>query len=308
MKINFQLKPFFFYEHSRKKPWRLSGDKAVIDIKNGFLAIADGITRTKTKNSRQYPKEFRGPQTAEIFTQMSHFIFKDYNYKKNGMHDLLNTVNKEIRDFNISQGFSYNDENNYDMGECIGGCIVVQENILHYGILEDCYINVLRGSDLEDIVKMEHQIMKAFRAGTELDQNNPQKDFEEIWCNDLRNNPDIENKEGEKIGWGCFNGEVEAEAFWQTGTVQLQKGDIVWMFTDGILPILEKQEIIDFITQDADKKGIKSQRRLSEMITEFDQELAEQIDRAQNQEQVENLESIQKKLPKEKTLIQIKVE
>ncbi len=300
MKSKFQLTPFFFHENDRRRPWQISADKAVIDLEHGFLAIADGITRTLTKKKRTYPKEFLGIQAAEIFSQMSHFIFKDFNYKKDGMRELLRTVNQELRDFNLSQGYNYDDEKNYDMGECVGACAVIDNDILYYGVLEDCYVNILRGSDLEDQVEMEYQIMRAWKTANEMDEENSELNFEQIWCNKLRNNDEITDKEGNRAGWGCFNGELDSEKFWQMGSVKLKKGDIIWLVTDGMLPVLDSEEISNYIINEANNKGTKSQEEISEMITDYGKQIGEGV----NVKTADNI--VNEKL--EKTLIQIKVE
>jgi serine/threonine protein phosphatase PrpC len=317
----FKLEPFFFYEGDLNKPWKISGDKAVINLThgNGFLAVADAVTRKITTQKRSYPKEFLGPQVATIFTQIGQQIYQDFDYKNNGMDNLLQELNTMIKDFNVAHGYNYQDEENYDMGECVGICTVIEGGRLYWGGLEDCYINVLRGKNFQDQVQMDHHIVDSYSYMQKKAAQQPKRTEEEIWCQDLRNNPEAADENGNRVGWGCFNGEIEAKNFWQTGSVELQPGDVIWLVSDGVLPILEKTEIEDYILHQADNRGTKSQQKLSELIDRYSRELANYTGLAIDRRDISRLEKRLQKdkddvshkiysLNKEKTLVQVKVE
>jgi serine/threonine protein phosphatase PrpC len=272
-----QFEPFFYYEGERDKPWRLPEDKAVIDLDRGFLSVADGVSRNGLDNKRKYPQDYLGGAAASIFTQSAHFLFDRFDYENGGMDDLLREVNKEIYKFNSAQGFDYKNPQKYYMGECVGVTAGIKNSTLYYGMLEDCYINVLRGDALKDQIKLDYQIRKAFRYAQKLVRENPKRDFENVWCNELRNNPNVNNEKGERAGWGSFNGEKTAEEFWQTGSIELQKGDIIWIVSDGMLPVLESDEIVNYIINEADNIGTRSQRELADLITEYGKQLGGKV-------------------------------
>jgi hypothetical protein len=266
---------FTFHENSRKNPWRKQADYFKVDADKNFMALADGIDRDYVRKNKKYPLENYGDSIAKLFVETAYEIHEGFNFAKAGqMDEFLHEVNKAIYDFNEEHGFDYEAEDTpYWMGECAGGVVKVTDKILYYGVLEDVYINVLRGEEMRDMVKMDYQIMRAYNyAKSEIDKN-PEKgrEFEEVWCKKLRNNPDIKDDNGEKVGWGSFNGERAASKFWQTGKVELKTGDIILMISDGAVQLFTdhmlSEKTDEIIFRKGDNKGTDAHQKLSEYIS-----------------------------------------
>lgn len=262
---------FLFHENSRKDPWKYPQDRAYASEKNDVLAIADGITRSALAQRGSFPAEFHGGTVAEIFVNSFAELSREFKGSEGSMNDLLHEVNKRIYEFNVSMGFDYESiGENYWLGECVGGGCIVKDDFLYYGILEDTYINVLRGEQLEDLVKMKLQIMRSYRYGQEL-ADKTGRNFEEVWAVDLRNNPSLKDESGNQLGWGSFNGQKEAESFWQVGSVQLKDSDIILLVTDGALDLFGAKEELnaaqEIMYKSGNNSGTKSQIDLSEQIS-----------------------------------------
>lgn len=264
---------FYFHENSRITPWKEQEDKVVLDLPNNFIALADGATRNIVKEKHTYPLEFYAAQTAQTFVDTARDLQDNFDYSNGGMDELLHEVNKKIYEQNESLGFDYSKPEQYWKPECVGAVVKVVEGVLYYGVLEDVYLNVLRGDNLEDQVKMKHQIMKAYNYAKKEQEKDPTLDFEQLWCTKLRNNPEAKDELGELVGWGAFNGEQEASQFWQTGEVQLRPGDIILLVTNGALSLFEESQFNkqaeELILKTATSVGTVSQQELSQLIDQM---------------------------------------
>lgn len=239
-----------------------SGD-AWKSIDNKIAAVADAPLRALTRHKRDFLNQDYSAQAAQLFCQnvtelAEQIILTTGKFDEQSMRDVLLKTNQEIKQFNHKLGKSYTDGNNYDVAETVAAAYVIHDGWLYYGLVEDCYLNVLRGNDLQDQIKLDYQIMRASKyldqisaqgkledyLTPELKSILPQSEYwEPTWCRFLRNNNDINNETGEKLGWGCFNGEDKIADFFQIGKVQLQPGDHILLFTDGMIPVLDNVEL-----------------------------------------------------------------
>ena len=194
-----------------------------------------------------------------IVTQLSS---EDFSLKT--LKDVLIKTNEDIKKLNIQLGKEFNDPLNYDLAETVGIGALIKDHTLYYGGLEDCYVNVLRGKNLENIAKWNYQIVKASKYIDKLSIEDKLKDYipkelinklkkenqwEPCWCNYLRNNKNALDEEGNLVGWGCFTGEKEAEEFIQTHSVKLKKNDYILLFSDGMIPVLRDKGFINWFVQ-----------------------------------------------------------
>lgn len=264
---------FYFHEQNRIEPWRPEEDKTVIDLPNDFIAIADGTTRDIIRQNHTYPEDFHGGATAELFVNSAKELQDDFDYSKNGMDDLLHEINKRIYERNQTLGFDYEKPEQYWKPECVGGIVKVVDGTLYYGVMEDIYINVLRGGNMEDQVKMKHTLLNSFNIAMKEKEKDPTLDFEQYWCTKLRNNVDAKDSEGTMSGWGSFNGEQGAAAFWQTGEIELKPGDTILIVTNGALDLFRESQFNkqaeEIIFRTGSSTGVSSQDELSKLITQM---------------------------------------
>ncbi|HKM20305.1 MAG TPA: hypothetical protein VJY47_03775 [Candidatus Dojkabacteria bacterium] len=125
-------------------------------------------------------------------------------------------------------------------------------------------MNVLWGNSLDNIAKWNYQIKKASRyvdyisSQGKLEEYIPSKligklgkenYWEPLWCNHLRNNINAKDSKGNLVGWGCFTGEEEIEDFIQVYEQQLELGDHVLLFSDGMIPLLENENFVKWFLE-----------------------------------------------------------
>lgn len=252
------MKIFTYHENaSGKGSFTKTGDAYFVNEDRVAFAVADSPLRCLILDTKEYPFDDFGFDAADTFCK--NFVkfcskYTDGAITKDILKEILLKTNREILKLNNSLGKSYDDELNYDVAETVGVGAVVEDNILLYGGVEDCYVNVLRGEELENIAPWNHQIMKASKYIDELSEENKLIDYvpeelrgklreehywEPCWCSYLRNNSNAFNKEDDLVGWGCFTGEKELEPFIQTHEVELREGDHILIFSDGMIPVLK---------------------------------------------------------------------
>lgn len=267
-------KIFYFHGNDTVDHWKPSYDLASFDESKGFMALADGVIRQKQEEVSIFPDQFASEAVSRTFVTKAEELAPEFDMDHGGMNELLHELNKEIANVNTQFGYDPNDKDAYWMGECVGGVVTVRGNVLHYGILEDCYVNVLRGDKLEDVVKMDHHIMKAKKFADQLVESSPTLQFEDVWCKQLRNSPDAQDVNGDLIGWGSFNGQEDASLYWQIGSVELIPGDVIILVSNGMLPLFEhgnefNPRIEEIMLKEDYQYGVSLQKELSKLITDM---------------------------------------
>ena len=263
------MKTFVYHENaSGKASFTKTGDAWSIDDDLKIFAVADSPLRCLIRDTKQYPFDDYGYEAASTFckcfikyckTQLS-----SENFSLKTLEDVLIKSNEDIKKLNIQLGKKFNNPLNYDLAETVGVGAVIKGSTLYYGGLEDCYVNVLRGNNLENIAEWDNQIVKASKYIDKLSSEDKLKDYipkelinklkkenqwEPCWCNYLRNNKNALDEEGNLVGWGCFTGEKEAEEFIQTYSIPLKKNDHILLFSDGMIPVLRGKGFINWFIQ-----------------------------------------------------------
>lgn len=242
------------------------GDFYAVDESYKIAVVSDSPIRELTRsNLRKYPQDDNGLKAGEAFcnTMLDRLVafVQDGTISAETFNSALVDANKSIKVLNQSLHKTSKGYLTYDCAETVGMAAVQVGDSLIYGGLEDCYVFVLRGPNLENVEKVDHQIMKArrfldklFAAGEyqkeypeELKLSlKPEAFWEPIWCNVLRNNNDIHDENGNRVGWGCFTGEEKAESFFQVHQIQLEPQDHIFVLSDGMIPILNHKDFLEW--------------------------------------------------------------
>lgn len=260
-------KSFIYHENaSGDKLFTRMGDAWLANDKDKIFAVADSPFRYLTGQTREYPYDDFGYDAANIFcTSVNKFLIKEgteNSVREDTLLKALKYANNQIHKFNNSIKKKYNDPLNYDLAETVGVAAIIRNSKLYYGGLEDCYVNVLRGTKLENVAKFNYQILKSFKYLKEIEKNEGLSNYvnykvkqnldselylESCWCNMLRNNHRVIDINGDKLGWGCFTGEKVAEKFFQIHSLPLKKNDYILLFSDGMIPLLENNKFLKWL-------------------------------------------------------------
>ncbi len=263
------MKTFAYHENaSGKDSFRKAGDAWSIDDSLNIFAVADSPIRCLVRDTKEYPFDDYGYEAAskfcDSFVQHSKIRLSSDDFSPETLKDILMESNKDIEELNIQLDKKFKDPLNYDLAETVGVGAVIKGHTLYYGGVEDCYVNVLRGGNLENVAKWNYQIAKASKYIDRLSSEDRLKEYipkelkdklriengwEPCWCNYLRNNENALDEEGNLVGWGCFTGEKEVEKFIQTYSVELEKNDHILLFSNGMIPVLKDKDFVNWFLQ-----------------------------------------------------------
>lgn len=282
------MKTFVYHENvGNKGSFLNAGDAWAINEKIKAFVVADSPLRCLIRDSKEYPFDDHGYEVAKTFCDSYIKNAKKFLEKsiinKSEFRKVLSKSNKEIKKLNKKLGKAYKDKENYDIGETVGiGAIIVGNN-LFYGGLEDCYVNVYRGNSTKNLAQWDYQIIKAKKCLDKISADGELNEYltkslksklkleniwEPCWCNHLRNNKTALDKNGDCVGWGCFTGEKDAEFFIQVHQLDLQRGDHVLLFSDGMIPVIDNANFIKWFFKN-NKNSFNFQRQMRQKIIDM---------------------------------------
>lgn len=283
------MKTFVYHENtSGKCSFTKTGDAWSIDEDLKIFAVADSPLRCLIRDLKEYPFDDHGYNASETFcksfVRYAQESLKKESFDNNSLKKILLQCNKEIGLLNKRLGKRFNDKSNYDIAETVGMGAIIKGDTLYYGGLEDCYINVLRGEKLVEQTIWDYQILKAGRYLDLLSKEGrlgeyipkqligkikKENEWEPCWCNYLRNNSKAFNKEGNLVGWGCFTGEKSAEPFIQSHSIGLKKNDHILIFSNGMIPVLEKDKFLNWFLKNKSNSfyfQLQMRERIQELL------------------------------------------
>lgn len=250
--------------------FEVPGDAWAIDQNQLAFAVADAPPMRLVRRAKRFPFDDHAPEAAKIFCNSFVKFFSQGTVKasQRSIVDALNFANLQIKKYNISLGKNYQNPGlNYDFAGCVGSAAVIANNTLYYGLLEDCYVSVLRGKKLTRQILIEPEYLRSVdflhKAAADPDfiknldlyyrQFLKTEDYWEVyrWTVQL-NNPELKDEKGHKVGLGYFSGHQKAENFYQTGQLKLLKGDYVLLYTDGMIPVLDVFELKSWLVNNAE--------------------------------------------------------
>lgn len=211
--------------------------------------VADGITRDPVGVSdldsisfsemlKRYPRPSGGELAAKTIIE----AFKENNGTlKERLIDCNNAV-KKLNDKYIKKC----DYLQNDYYGAVASCIRIKDNILEYAYICDCGVIVY---DKNGNIKFQTEDDKALYSDPYINNLNIVWNLPEarvIVRREFRNKPN-NIKNGVCVSYGAITGEKEAEQFIRTGTLPLEKDDIIIVYSDGFTNILKDNDFINEI-------------------------------------------------------------
>lgn len=216
--------------------------------RQNFAIVADGITRDSfgCHNLNESSKEdiFANYPDPSPATKAAEVVCQTFERQSNiqDLRQIMCAANSEVEKLNENLECDYL-ENDY--AGCVAACAYIANNTLFYSYICDCGIIVwdkngnIRFKTSDDKLLVDPYIDKAL-------EDTPWylPEGRVIVRRDFRNNP--ENvQDGRCVSYGAFTGEKEAEKFIKTGTLPLNTGDTVAIFSDGFSPYFELQDFYE---------------------------------------------------------------
>jgi len=247
-----------------------------------IFATADGIT-WKGRGGENFPFPSPPKECADIFTRIfveeGEKIYKKIdpqNYEEL-IRSIFNKANEEIRKFNENR--LRGQEINYwdvDFAHISASGIFINGNYLYYGVIGECGVRVYRKGEKifetkpinwahkdessigyqifqEELKKLEEEIQKLQSFG-----GFSVRDRERLGRKYFRNKVLRKEENGKEIiipyGYGVLSGEEDALYFLDIGIIPLELGDLIVVYSDGFVPVLESDLWVEFLKNNDEKK------------------------------------------------------
>ncbi len=207
---------------------------------DNIFVVADGVTHDLDEDGN-YPYPSDSALVARIVCDSLVTSLNKACRSLEDMGDAFIAANSEVARINEQNSRYMNRElNGYDIGAATVAAIVIDGTRLLYGVLDDCYVSVF-GKDYID-----HPILKSYvdRSANYLDAHFDWANIEtrKLWRKEFRNSKYIAN--GQMYGYGALDGREGFLDYLQLGEVKLNKGDLVCVYTDGFIKLVQDREFI----------------------------------------------------------------
>jgi ribosomal protein S18 len=233
-----------YYENNRNHPY-IPQEDAYSKVANIYV-VADGVTHDVNKDG-MYPIPSDASKVAQIICNtVTNYLSLKQPSQENIKHAYIE-ANEQVKKFNQTRTLYKNRETNgYTIGAATTATIWINGNKLLYGVLDDCFISVF-SDDYKD-----HPILKSYVEESakmlNADHNWSNSETRKLWRKEIRNHVYI--YKGKKYGYGAIDGRKGFEKYLQLGEVELKSNDLICIYTDGFIPLLQD---INFV------KGLREQ-------------------------------------------------
>jgi len=235
-------------------------DAVLVSKKFPILAVADGVTQSHYKNGR-YALPYGAKKAAQIFCKSSvKYLEKNLGNKKlspsqikNIVKDSFDSGNAKIKALNEKHEINEKtmDYVQHDWFDTVGVTAVVVSGVLHYGVVGDCGLAIFNQSDKKIFQTRDgvHPAVLRFEKKYPDFASFSKEKRAFLIHKEFRNNPNGQ-------GYGSFTGELSVEKYYVLGSKKLTKGDMVVLYSDGLVPLLKNKETIKKI-REGNKKEFK---------------------------------------------------
>jgi len=234
------MKHILYHENNHMRPYAPQEDSYYHSVKNGVFVVADGVTHEPT-DPVLYPMPSDAYEVARIICHEVVEYLEKKDFSEETIKKTYEAANKKVLSFNKKSSLYKNRENNgYTIGAATSSMVWIKDSKLLYGVLDDCFISIF-SADLVD-----HPMLPSYveQSAKYVDGNFDWGKIEtrKYWRKDIRNHKIV--VDGKEYGYGVIDGRKGFEQFLQLGEVQLKKGDLICVYTDGFIKLLQN---LDFI-------------------------------------------------------------
>ncbi len=211
--------------------------------------VADGITRDPIGisdfskcNEKEFLEKYPRPSGAELAAKK---VCESFSNSKGTLKERLLIANKDVKKLNEKyiKNCDYLENDYYGT---VASCISIQDNILHYAYICDCGVIVY---DKEGKIKFKTEDDKELysdpyinKIGIPWHLPEARKNVRSKYRNNLNNIVD-----GKCVSYGALTGEDEAINFIKEGNINLNNGDIIIVYSDGLTHFLNDKDFINQI-------------------------------------------------------------
>lgn len=204
-------------------------DFFIISNKYPIFIVADGVT-LNFDNEKDYPKESGAFEAAKIFCQaaISEAEKRYDNFEEKDLKEVFEHGNYAVLEYNIFQNRTKNTINHFDIDffSTTASFVLIKNKKVYWWSLCDAGLALFnkKGDKLFKSPDGWQHFPKDWKEG----KNNKEKIITRH--RDYRNTI---GEDGKLSGYGVADGEETAVYYLNSGVLDVKKGDIVFVYTDG---------------------------------------------------------------------------
>lgn len=238
MKIFSIIKPAsFFNSHPQE-------DYFIMSKKHPIFVVADGVS-LNFDNDSDYPSCSGAEDVAKIFCEvvMSEAEKRYKSFKKEDLKEIFEIGNKAVLEYNISHGRTKDTINywDFDLFSATTAFLLIKDSKAYWWSLCDSGMALFNNKGKKMFFSPDGWIIWKKFLPKNWD-NMPKKEKTKMQHKDYRN---ALNKKGETIGYGVVTGEDAAKIYLNTGVLDINAGDLFFLYTDGFENYFKLKEFVD---------------------------------------------------------------
>lgn len=245
---------------AEKRGWKWNGKMLQEDSMSQskrfpIFSVADGVTLV-VKPGQQYPcPSGAGALAGIVCESLIHNAEEEYpRFSRNSIQKVFRLANKEAEEYNKKHGRNKKTINYFDLDYfCATVAVaVIREQKLFYGVIGDSRVMV-KDQDGKVKLKSFDQVAPIEKAVATMVKNSQPQEKKALQHKNFRNKV---ASDGKLLGYGVVDGEKEALQYVESGVIDIEKGDQIFVYTDGFEPYFELAEFNDLFRSWPTKKKI----------------------------------------------------
>ena len=185
-------------------------DLVIFNRENGIGLLLDGVSRDKENGI--YPNPSPALIASQLFSDtVISEIMSNAQLGIEGIQSAILAGNKRLQLYNRELGHRF-------PAGTVGIVFTIENNRLHYGYIGDCYAGIIRNGMMRVFTECQTRMVAEYHGRFSSDEIR----FE--ICNHISH----------PCGYGVWDGNCNAMDFVNYGTINLDQGDILLIYTDGL--------------------------------------------------------------------------
>lgn len=218
-----------------------------------IFVVADGVTLIQyliDKDKNEYPNPSPAGEVARIFSEsLIQAAEERYaSFQEPDIKDIFMIGNKAVEIYNRSHGREKSRLNYWDVDlyAATSSFLILKDGKAYWGSICDSYVvHFDKHGSLKFVSPACHSLKEAEPVSFTGDSSDQKSRAEYVW-RFVRN---AINKKGERVGYGVITGEPNAVKYLCSGVLNLEKGDIVGVVTDGFEEYVKLPEFVSLFTK-----------------------------------------------------------
>lgn len=227
------ISPKLVVQTAKKRGW-LINESQIGSFREDFssvgdeltsFAVADGVTQA-VKRSNEYPIPSGAGAVAEVFCKAAtkYFEENEERFNEDEIAKVFSSANNEIKEYNARQDRVKATPANWehDLYCCAAAFAAIKGDKVFWGTMADCRVALFDASGKLKFISAD----------------------------------------GKLTGYGVLNGEEGALNYLQCGTLPIEKGDLLLVFSDGFAPYVGQEDFIKLCLSTPEWSDLDSEIRL----------------------------------------------